>query len=389
MQRAAEIECIRRLLGHLRDGTTDLSPEPLRLPASVYTSPERCARERLHLFRRRPIVAGLSADLPEPGSFACVDAGGVPIVLVRQRDGRVRAFVNACRHRGGPVAEGRGLAPGARFRCPFHSWTYELDGRLAAIPLAAEAFEVLDHSALALRECASAEAAGVILVRAEGEEPIEAGPLLHGVGDDLLAIDLPRYRHFDTRTAVWRCNWKLLLDTFLESYHVFSLHRESVHPWYLSQPMVHDAWGPNLRLPVARRTLAKLAERPEEEWRLSDHATLQWWIAPNALVSHTRDSALLWRFSSPSPDRCEVTTSFYSAGTWDSDSDAARLTEAFELQLRVTGAEDFPMGERIQRALDSGALPELWVGRNEVGVIHFHRTLDALLAEAMAARGEA
>jgi phenylpropionate dioxygenase-like ring-hydroxylating dioxygenase large terminal subunit len=388
LQRAAEIDCIRRLLGHLRGGTTDLAAEPLRLPASVYTSPDRCARERLHLFRRRPIVAGLSADLPRPGSFACVDAGGVPIVLVRQGDGRVRSFVNACRHRGGPVAEGRGCADGERLRCSFHSWTYALDGSLAGIPLAAPAFEGLDRSALGLRECASIEAAGVILVRAEGGETIEADSLLRGVGDDLRALDLPRYQHFDTRTAVWRCNWKLLLDTFLESYHVFSLHRESVHPWYLSQPMVHDAWGPNLRFPVARRTIAELAQRPEEEWRLSDHATLQWWIAPNALVSHTRDVALLWRFSSPSPDRCEVTTSFYSAKPWHSEADAARLAEAFELQLRVTGAEDFPMGERIQRALDAGALPELWLGRHEVGVIHFHRTLDALLADATASRGE-
>jgi hypothetical protein len=167
---------------------------------------------------------------------------------------------------------------------------------------------------------------------------------------------------------------------------VFSLHRESVHPWYLSQPMVHDAWGASLRFPVARRSIEELAQRPEAEWRLADHATLQWWIAPNALVSHTRDIALLWRFSSPAPDRCDVTTSLYSATASASAADAARLAEAFELQLRVTGAEDFPMAERIQHALDSGAVPELVLGRNEAGVIHFHRTLDALLR---AAPGEA
>ena len=57
LQRSAEIDCLRRLLAHLRDGTTDLAPEPMRLPASVYTSPERCSRERRELFRRRPIVA--------------------------------------------------------------------------------------------------------------------------------------------------------------------------------------------------------------------------------------------------------------------------------------------------------------------------------------------
>jgi phenylpropionate dioxygenase-like ring-hydroxylating dioxygenase large terminal subunit len=389
LQRSAEIECLRRLLAHLRNGTTDLAAEPMRLPASVYTSPERCARERLQLFRQRPIVAGLSADLPRPGSTFCLDAGGIPLVLTRHRDGRVRAFVNACRHRGSPVAAGRGDAEGERLRCPFHSWSYTLDGRLAAIPLAEGAFDAIDRTALGLRECASVEADGLILVRAEGEGPLDVDELLRGVGEDLREIGLARYHHFETRTAQWRCNWKLLLDTFLESYHVFSLHRESVHPSYFSQPMIHDAWGANLRFPVARRSIERLAERPEAEWRLADHATLQWWIAPNALLSHTRDIVLLWSFSSPSPDRCDVTTSLYSAQAPRSDADAARLAEAFALQLRVTGAEDFPMGERIQRSLDSGALPELVLGRNEVGVIHFHRTLAALLAAAPGAEGRA
>jgi len=384
LERAAEIQWIRRLLVHLRRGTTDMAPAPLRVPASAYTSPERCARERRQLFRRRPIVAGLSADIPQPGSYLCVDAGGVPLVLARHRDGRARAFVNACRHRGGPVAAGRGCAEGEQLRCPFHAWTYALDGRLAARPLAGDAFEGLDRGEFGLRECAAAECDGLILVRAEGEGPLAVDELLRGVGDDLRALGLARYHHFETRSAVWNCNWKLLLETFLESYHVFSLHRESVHPWYLSQPMVHDAWGASLRFPVARRSIEALAERPEAEWRLADHATLQWWIAPNALVSHTRDIALLWRFSSPAPDRCDVTTSLYSATPSASVADAARLAEAFELQLRVTGAEDFPIGERIQHGLGSGAVPELVIGRNEPGVIHFHRTLDALLLAAEA-----
>jgi phenylpropionate dioxygenase-like ring-hydroxylating dioxygenase large terminal subunit len=383
--RSAEIECIRRFLAHLRDGTTDHAPAPRRVPASAYTSPERCARERLHLLRQRPIVVGLSADLPRTGSYFCADAGGLPLVVTRHPDGRVRAFVNACRHRGGPVASGRGGAEGGRLRCAFHAWTYALDGSLAALPLAEEGFAALDRSRLGLRECASAEADGLILVRAEGGDPIDAEAVLRGAGDDLRALGLASYHHFETRTAQWRCNWKLLLETFLESYHVFSLHRESVHPWYFSQPMVHDAWEASLRFPVARRSLETLAQKPEAEWRLADHATLQWWIAPNALVSHTRDIALLWRFSSPSPGCCDVATSFYSARACADEADAARLREAFDLQLRVTGAEDFPMGERIQGALDAGAVPELNLGRNEVGVIHFHRTLDALLETASAA----
>jgi phenylpropionate dioxygenase-like ring-hydroxylating dioxygenase large terminal subunit len=379
VERSAELACVRRFLAHLRAGTTDLAPEPLTRPASVYASAERCARERA-LLRRRPIVVGLSADLPRPGSYFCADAGGFPLVVVRDEAGNVRAFANACRHRGGPVASGRGEAEGQRLRCAFHAWTYALDGGLCAIPLAGDGFAPLERARLGLRACAAAEAEGLLFVRAEGEGPLDPEPPLHGARDDLRALALGRYHHFETRSAQWRCDWKLLLETFLESYHVFSLHRETVHPWYFSLPMVCDGWEHGLRFPVARRSLEALAERPEESWRLADHATLQWWLAPHALLSHTRDIALLWRFSSPAPGRCEVVTSFYSAAPCETAADAARLREAFDLQLRVTGAEDFPMGERVQASLDSGAASELHFGRHEVAAIHFHRTLDALLA---------
>jgi len=381
MQREAEIAVIRRFLAHLEAGTTQLAPEVLRVPCDAYTSLEHLARETRALFRRRPVVAGLSPDLPEPGAFFTLEVGGVPLLFVRQADGRVRAFVNVCRHRGARLVEGRGVAPGGVLRCPFHAWSYAEDGRLQAIPLAEEAFAELDRSRLALHERPVAERSGVILVRAEGTEPVDADEALLGVADDLRALDLARFHHFETRVAQWRCNWKLALETFLESYHVFSLHRESVHPWYFSQPMAFDGFGPNLRFPVVRRSLAELAAKPEAEWRLVDHATLQWLVAPNALISTTRDELLLWRFFSPEPGRCVAVTSFYSAHAPGAEAERERLARAFELQMRVTGAEDFPMQESVQAGFGAGNREQLF-GRNEVAAIHFHRALRELLADA-------
>jgi phenylpropionate dioxygenase-like ring-hydroxylating dioxygenase large terminal subunit len=384
MQREAELAVVRRFLAHLGAGTTQLAPELLRVPAEEYTSPEHLARETRTLFRRRPVVACLSADLPEPGAFLALESGGVPLVLVRQPGGGVRAFVNACRHRGARLLAGRGALAGGLIRCPFHAWTYAADGRLRAIPLAEEAFAGLDRAGLSLAERPAAERCGVVLVRAEGIEPVDADAVLEGVADDLRALDLARFRHLETRETRWRCNWKLALETFLESYHVFSLHRETVHPWYFSQPMACDAFGANLRFPVVRRSLAELAGKPEAEWRLADHATIQWLVAPNALLSTTRDELLLWRFSSPEPGRCVAVTSFYSARPPDSDAERDRLERAFALQLRVTGTEDFPMQESVQAGLDAGATRELRFGRNEVAAIAFHRALRELLACAEA-----
>ncbi len=382
MQREAELEWIRRFLEHLRAGTTELAPEELRLPSSIYTSEDHLAKERRGLFHGHPIVAGLSADLPEPGSFFSLRVADVPVIVMRHRDGQARAFVNACRHRGGPIVEGRGCAQGGRLRCPFHAWTYTMAGELVAIPHAEFGFDGVDRSQMGLHPLACAEAEGLILVRVDGSEPIDAKAALRGLADDLQSLDLASYHHFDTRLTHWQCNWKLLLATFLESYHVFSLHKESVHPWYFSHPMVHDGWGPNIRFPVARRTIAELLEKPESGWRLADHATVQWLISPNALLSYTRDYLLLWRFFSPQPNRCDIITSLYSATAIGSAEATQRLGKAFDGQMRISGTEDFPLQEKIQRGLDSGALPEIIFGRNEVAAIAFQRGLEELLQAA-------
>ena len=397
MQPTVQRDCARRLLAHLEAGTTDLADEPLRLPATHFTDPDHLARERDRLFRRSPTVAALSSDLPEAGDFVPVDVGGVPLLLIRQRDGAVQAFINACRHRGSPLATDRGSTQGGALRCPFHSWTYSTSGQLLATPQAEVGFAGCDKSTLGLLPRPCLEVDGLILVRAVGDAPIDAERALVGIRDDLQALDLRGYHHFETRTTEWSCNWKLALATFLESYHVFSLHRETVDPWYLSHPMIHDGWGPNLRFPVARRAIRDLAHRPEASWRLGDYATLQWLVGSTRLITHTRDTALLWQFEALMPDRCQIRTSFYStaralAPMWATSpalaDDAGRepLVSAFGLQLRVTGEEDFPAQERIQGVLRSGQLPEVWFGRNEAAAIHFHRSLAEQLAPE--ARGD-
>lgn len=381
MQRQAELSLIRRMLTHLAAGTSDTAPAPMRLPAAHHASAAHCERENRALFRARPIAVALSADLPEPGRYLALESGGLPLLLVRGRDGRVSAFANACRHRGSPLAEGAGAAPGGRLQCPFHAWTYDLEGALAAIPLGEFGYAACARESLGLRPRPCAERSGLVLVRPEGDAPFDADDWLGEVARDLDALGLAEFQFFAARESHWNANWKLLLETFLESYHVFSLHRETVHPHYFSLPMVADALGAHLRFPVARRTLADLARKPESEWRLVEHATVQWYLAPNALLSATRDYAVLWRFESRVPSRTRVETRFYTARPVSGEAERKRFEDALALQLRVTGAEDFPMQEKIQRGLEGGAADELVIGAQEVGVLHLHATLARLMSE--------
>ena len=127
MRRQDQIAEARKLLAHVSDRTTALADGVYRNPVTDYTSPQQGAREREVFFRNGPINIGLRALLPNAGDWMTHDYAGVPILLVRRADGSLGAFLNVCRHRGARVAEGCGN--GARsFSCPYHGWTYGLDG---------------------------------------------------------------------------------------------------------------------------------------------------------------------------------------------------------------------------------------------------------------------
>jgi phenylpropionate dioxygenase-like ring-hydroxylating dioxygenase large terminal subunit len=123
---------VQRVLDHIENGTTDLGDSVWREPVANYRRPERLQAELDRVLRRTPTPFCPSAALPEAGSFVAREAAGVPLVVVRGADGRVRAFRNACRHRGMQVAAGSGCT--RAFVCRYHGWTYNLEGRLRHIP---------------------------------------------------------------------------------------------------------------------------------------------------------------------------------------------------------------------------------------------------------------
>ena len=110
MNRHEQIALLKRLLHYVETGTTCLADAPWANDVSVYTNPEQLAREQQILFRNHPIVMGFGSDWAEPGAFRTDDFAGVPILIVRGRDSKLRAFLNVCRHRGAKVVQGCGTA---------------------------------------------------------------------------------------------------------------------------------------------------------------------------------------------------------------------------------------------------------------------------------------
>ncbi|NLE78212.1 MAG: hypothetical protein GX610_01290, partial [Rhodococcus sp.] len=174
--------------------------------------------------------------------------------------------------------------------------------------------------------------------------------------------------------SVWECNWKLLLDTFMESYHVASLHRRLL-PDQPGHRMWFERFGDHLRIPVPGPTLYEQRSLAPDDRRLVGHATVQHFLAPNVMLNHVFDYLLMWRFVPLAVDRTVAQLTRYWPTPVD-DELRAKLDRRFAWQERLTRDEDYPASERIHRALASGRIDTNVLGRNEAAVIAFHEILE-------------
>jgi phenylpropionate dioxygenase-like ring-hydroxylating dioxygenase large terminal subunit len=263
--------------------------------------------------------------------------------------------------------------------CPYHSWTYDLTGQLTAQPGAGDGFSGLERADLGLRPVPVAEGHGLVFVRPGSDAPIDLDATLAGLGPELDSYKLAGYHHVETRSHVQPCNWKMVIDTFLEAYHIFSLHRQSIAPHYFSSGALFDPYGPHSRFIGLRRSILELQDQPEESWSILPHSTLHYVLVPNALLVHQIDHFELWRVFPLGVDRSLVHTGLYAPAP-PSDERAQRYwRKNLDAVLQVTTEEDFPQCAKIQADLGAGALDELLFGRNEAALAHYHRSLSGMM----------
>jgi len=189
---------------------------------SWYTDPEVLARERARLFTSAWQYAGHTGELAEPGSYLTLQVGEVPLVVVRDRDGTLRSFINVCRHRGAEVVTGRGTC--TTLQCHYHAWTYGLDGKLRAAPRS-EADPGFNRDELGLRPAQVDTWGPLVFVNADASAPPlaetlgELPEIVRGAGLDLDALEFHQRVSFSLGA-----NWKIAVENFLECYHCAVAH---------------------------------------------------------------------------------------------------------------------------------------------------------------------
>ena len=192
------------------------------LPYSWYSDPELLRLEQQKIFRSAWQYAGHLGELPEPGTYFTTRAGRTPVVVTRARDGELRAFLNVCRHRGFPVAQGAGKRE--TIQCPYHAWTYGLDGSLRAAPRASEE-ENFRQEELGLAQISIGTWGPFVFVNADAQsEPFAdaLGSMPAQVAE--LGLDVDELVHYTRWEAEVDANWKIVCENFLECYHCQVAH---------------------------------------------------------------------------------------------------------------------------------------------------------------------
>ena len=366
-----------RLLTHLDDETTDSLPTTSTVPVEDYLDAERWEHEVETIFRRSPVVSALSAHLPEPGAYRSIEIAGIPVLTVRQDDGGVRAFINACRHRGALVVD-HGCGTARRFTCPYHAWSYDRGGALVGIS-GRRKFGEVDVDTRGLTELPCEERSGIVFAVLRPDGDLDLDRWLGGYDRALDMLGLADAELLDERVLVGP-NWKIAFDGYVDGYHLDILHRDTLGVDTMGNVMTWDAWGPHQRVAFARRVTQELRDIPEAEWSPAKYVGFVHTIFPHVSIAGNGRGAMVSQLlPGPTPDRSRtVQTHVIPKGS--SDDDRAATLQRADFLERVVTEEDYTTGLGIQSALASGANTEFVFGRNEPGNQTFHQWVDRLLA---------
>ena len=380
MKRDEQIRLLKHLIHQLDTGTNLDAGVMLRAPSSVYSSPERASLEREKFFLGEPQMIGMSGDLPEKGSFITREDWGVRILATRDKNGKFRAFLNACRHRGTAVEE-QERGKKTRFMCPFHAWTYSSEGELVNVPKT-DHFGDVDKSCHGLVELPAVEKYGVLLVHPQKDGVIDPERTLEGLGPDFDNWRFQDFLHVGDDSYDVPINWKLAVDTFGETYHFGALHRSTLFPIFHGNVQGFDHWERNHRMILCTREIDVMRERPESEWQMRGAGFPVYWMFPNVLFNVGQATLVTVRVC-PHPTevgRSISHVSFYldpeQAGSPEVTAQLGELMQAFGDIIRD---EDYLAAAGSQRAADSGLQEHFVFGRNEPTLHHYHNTYNKVL----------
>jgi choline monooxygenase len=355
------------------------------LASRCYTDPAILVREKERIFRRTWQWVGLLSHpcgdlngnqrtIADSETFFTTEVAGEPIVIVRDKDGALRAFSNVCRHRAGPIAQGSGCKN--VLRCGYHGWTYALDGRLIGTP-EVDGVEFFDRSAM-----------GMVPLRCETWEEFifinfdpAAPPLstyLGNIPELARAMNFNRLQLVERREYAIQCNWKVYVDNYLEGYHIPIAHpglmKEIDYAQYRTEAFRYHS----------RQFAPVRALKPDEgDVRVYPPGTglseaFYFWVFPNLMLNIYPDNVQMNLIVPLSYDKTLTIFEWYFREK-ESALVKERIQKAVAFSHQVQ-REDIGLCEAVQRGLQSSIYDRgRYSVKRENGVHHFHMLLSEFL----------
>lgn len=376
-----------RQMENLINKTTDSAPSYALNDPAACADPRWLEAERREIFRKLPLLAGLTRDIPNPGDRMLFEAAGPSILIVRAKDSSVRAYFNMCRHRAAKLVtecRNRNL-----ITCTFHGWTYDLEGRLIGFP-GRESFEGLDKSTLGLISVPVGEWGGMIFVIARaGDEHIDVEAYLGKLAPEMLQFDFALSKPIKNTRFDANGNWKSAIDTYGEGYHLAALHPESVNKVIVTNSVIYDDLLPHHRMGYPLITLLDDINKPREEWPESPLSVI-YLLFPNTIVmvsprgagiSRTGHSHHFYRiFPGEAPGQSFTLLNSYRSVEVPEETPTKQWEDAHDFQVKIVGDEDYSVVATAQHNLEYA--PEGFrtiFGRNEISLQRFHRRVAELI----------
>ena len=330
--------------------------------------------EKKIIFEESPICLGTAALVPNQGDWFTVDIGDKSILIVRNNKTEISAYLNICSHRGAKLVEGSGTKAYA-FKCPYHSWVYNLDGELKARPRE-NAFDEINKDQCSLQKFELDNHQGFLWLIMDKKAKNKHASNKADLNELLIDYDFNKYQHFKSIKIYPKLNWKLAVDTFLELYHIDELHTKSLAPIIKNDLQLFDTYGKNIRVIGARHSAVKL-NRVLKDQREFDIHTIQLRILfPNTILVCHPDHVEVWQILPKNEvNECEVSFSLYTKEAFSSKSAIRHWDNNFNLALNAVVKEDFPLGENVQKGFYAAPKRKIIFGKNEPALQHFHKQI--------------
>ena len=365
-----------RVVGHVQNKTTDQAENILSIPTSDYTCEKRWESEMDKIFKELPLMLALSIEIPNKGDYKAMEVVGIPVLITRDKESKVRAFRNVCSHRGAPLANEE-IGNKSKFTCPYHGWTYSNKGELIGI-LENSKFGDLDKSFNGLQVLPCEEFGGMIFVTLTPNIKLNLDKFLGGMKPEIEHFNLQNWYYHGFK-VIHGANWKIAFDGYLEGYHFSTAHKDSILPMTMQGIMDFSSFGPHLRIAFASTNIEEILELPKNEWWKKEGKGVDFvrTLFPNISISLGLGIGQIAQILPGKTADTNTTVLHYVAPeTPRNKEEIAELDHFMNFLRDVVNDEDYALGLEIQKGLNSHSKDSVKFGKNERGNLFFHKYVD-------------